>query len=115
MSTDEHAPKHWKERKLIGWKAWYTNGSTFVSSEWKWEDIPQHHFMGVKRFYVNPSGEKHSEMFVGQDLFVVSDEIRDTIEKIPMDIKVGEWMSDELFHPLYDMAKDEKEIIQEMI
>ena len=35
---DEHDPTN---LKLIGWEVWYTDGSIYDSSEWKWEDIPQ--------------------------------------------------------------------------
>jgi len=115
MSTDEHAPEQWKERKLIGWKAWYTDGSSFASNKYKWRDIPQRHFLGVKRFYRMPDGTIHKEMFVGQDLYIISDEHRDKLSRITKEIKIGEWMKDEDFHPLYDKAKDEAEIIQEMI
>ncbi len=112
---DKECPKSWKERVLIGWKAWYTDGSSYGSDKYEWEEIPQRHFMGVKRFYRNPDGKVFSEMFVCQDLFVLSDDVRDDIPEIPAEIKVGEWMSDEKFHPMYDKAKDEEEVIEVMI
>ncbi len=115
MTTDKDAPKQWKERILIGWKAWYKDGSSYSSKEYKWRSIPQRHFLGVKRFYKLPDGSIESEMFVGQDLYILCDEYRDKMKWIPKSIKIGEWMKDEDFHPIYDKAKDEEEVIEEMI
>ena len=121
MSTDKNAPESYKKRKLIGWKAWYTNGESFCSCKYKWEDIPQRHFAFLKRFYVeidekeNQIGEPYAEMWSGQDVYIISDEYRDKLELIQKDFKIGEWMKDEDFHPLYDKARDENKIIVEMI
>jgi len=114
--VDEFDPR--KQRKLVGWKAWYYDGSTYSSDKYTWEEIPQQEFECLKRYYkgIGIDGKEtvYGEMWTGEDLYILDDEYRNQ-RKIPQFIKVGKWMKDEDFWPLFDNARNEKEIIEEMI
>ena len=120
MTTDEHAPQQWKDRTLLGWKAWYTDGTTYASDKYKWGDIPQRHFAFVKKYYLQKDdkvegGERlKTQILSSHDIFIISDEYRDSIE-IQKEIKIGEWMEDDKFHEMYNQARDEEEFVEVMI
>lgn len=114
--ADEHDKR--KDRKLIGWQAWYDDGKVYRSDEYAWKDIPQKGFEILKKYfieYIDGKPNWYGEITCGQDLYVLNDECRDEIKKIPKEIKIGRWMTDSEFHPLYDMAKEDQEIVQDMI
>jgi hypothetical protein len=120
MTTDKDAPNYFKDRKLVGWKAWYTDGSIYGSDKYTWEEIPQRHFMCVKRFWIplDENGEVKDDVYgehlSGQDIYVLDDEYRDR-QALPDYIKIGEWQKDKDFHPLFDEMKADEEMILEMI
>jgi hypothetical protein len=122
---DEKAPEQYKKRKLVGWKAVYTDGSEYNSILYTWEEIPQRGFAALKKFFQifddngdliqMPDGSFYfSETKVGDDLYILDDDLRDAVF-IPHEIKIGEWMTDEDFHPLYDNLRNDSEIITVMI
>lgn len=105
-------PEDPTNRKLIGWKVWYNDGSSANSKEFKWKDIPQEGIAILKKIYrdFNNLGKENEicqEMIVGQSLYSLNEKELQNI-KIPSCIKRGVWMSDTLFHPLYNLARDEK-------
>jgi hypothetical protein len=111
--SDEHDPR--KDRKLLGWKAWYNDGRIFRSDEFNWEDIPQDGLTVLRRYYYDPrSSTKYGENWCGQDLYILDDDYRDKV-LLPPTVKIGRWMADADFHPLFDEAKFDEEIIEEMI
>jgi len=121
MLQDEFAPEQRKNRRLVGWKAWYTDGSVYTSDLYNWIDIPQRKFAFVKRFWqakdeVGYDTEEpvYGEILACDDIYILDDDYRDNCY-LPQYIKVGEWMRDADFHPLFDAAKADSEVIENMI
>ena len=69
----------------------------------------------LKRYWQdNKTGEKYGEHWCGQDIYILDDDYRDSVN-LPSYIKIGRWMEDKSFHPILTEARDDEEIIEIII
>lgn len=100
--------------KLMGWKVWYSDGTTFTSKTHKWIDIPVDHFQATKKFF-----DKHTEIQAGFHLYCITDrhdEIYRLLKEDYRNIKVGELLHTfEEWNKLWLIIEADKERVTEMI
>lgn len=98
-----------ENRKLIGWKVWYGDGTVLTSEFNKWIDIPQKNMQIQKLFYKGKNGievnvHKNQEYYLLNDLL-----------QIPMSMKIGKSIDPDEFYDMLEEAEKESKIIEEMI
>ena len=100
--------------KLIGWKVWYSNGTTYTSKNHKWVDIPINHFQATKKFF-----DKHTEIQAGLNLYCITDdhdEICNMLKEDYRNVKVGEAFETlEEWKTFFIMIEADKERVTEII
>jgi len=103
---------YYQPRELIGWKAYYIDGSIYRSDEYKWEDIPQDGLQILTKYFYNPEKNlKYKEVNCAHDVYSLNDDIRDKLD-IPKELKIGRWMEQNAFNLLRGKAQDDEEIIE---
>ena len=100
--------KELRNRKLVGWKIWYMDGTVLSSKNNKWIDCKQGEIEVVKMFYSSDSGLE-TNLHHGQEYYILDD-----LLQLPIEIKIGKGMEGEEFWEMYEQAKNETEIITEM-
>ena len=95
--------------KLIGWKVYYDNESTFSSLEGSWGDAPCNGIQVLVEFYEDGTKKLHVE----RDYYILDDgkaygtnNIHPYLDKQKV-IKFGRWSSDDKFKALVERAKKE--------
>lgn len=97
--------------KLLGWKAWYGDGKSYTSKDYKWVDIPVNNFQYLKKFY-----DKNTDSFAGLELYCITsnhEEIERLIKENPRNIKIGQII--ENWFKLERSIERDKEKITEII
>lgn len=73
--------------ELLGWKAWYGDGTIYTSKDHKWVDIPVNNFQYLKKFF-----PRNTDSYAGMDLYCITDN-PDEIEKLlasdSRNVKIG--------------------------
>lgn len=98
---------------MLGWKAWYGDGKTFTSKNYKWVDIPVTNFQYLKKFY-----PRKTDSFAGLDLYCITSDhnlIQSLIKADPRNIKIGQLMDRDEWFKFEEQIEKDKEIILEMI
>jgi len=99
------------DKVLTGWKIWYGDGTVLTSEFNNWIDIPQKNVQVVKMFYRNFDGTIEVCVHHGQEYYILDD-----LLKIPKEIKIGKSMQpDDKFWDLFEEAKSNGELVEEMI
>lgn len=98
-----------ENRKLIGWKVWYGDGTVLTSEFNKWIDIPQKDMQIQKLFYKGKNGievniHKNQEYYLLNDLL-----------EIPMTMKIGKSIDSDKFYDTLELALRDKNTVEEMI
>lgn len=100
--------------KLIGWKAWYLDGTTYTSKDYKWVDIPISNFQATKKFF-----DRHTEIQAGLNLYCITDDhdiICNMLKEDYRNVKVGEAFETlEEWKTFFIMIEADKERVTEII
>lgn len=90
--------------RVIGWKIWYGNGTTFSSRQGTWERAPDQDVQVVMVYYDKKDGQGRScrTVFCGDDKYWKNreDEFGTSFEDIIKEgdiVKHGKWTNDEGF------------------
>jgi hypothetical protein len=93
---------------LIGWKAYYDDGSEYSSTGAQWKDLPLHGLVVVVEFYTDGSKMKH----FNKDHYVLDDgKLFGTNDLAPYlaklgTVKHGRWCADDVFAATISRADD---------
>jgi len=101
--------------EMIGWKAWYGDGSTYTSATHKWVDMPVDNFQYWKKFYEAPH---IPDTFAGLQVYFPTDdhvEIKNLIEADTRNMKIGQALSWADWSDLIDTINADTEIVTTMI
>lgn len=91
-------------RKLVGWKIWYSDGSTFSSAQGKWEDAPIDDIQILMRYYDN--GKR--EIVQGVDIYFIEEFHGDEARKLKW-IKFGKEIKADEYIRITKVALNDKE------
>lgn len=97
-----------RNRQLIGFKIWYSNGKIITSRDSKWTDAPQGGVQVVKMFYSSDNGIEvnvHSK----QEYYLL-----DAILKLPKEIKTGKAIRYERFIEILTESQTDEEIVSDL-
>ena len=99
---------------LLGWKAWYIDGTTYTSKDCKWVDIPINGFQALKTFF-----DRQTKTQAGLELYGLTDDHDKLCEMLKEDyrnVKVGQAFETlEEWKTFFIMVEADKEIVTEII
>ena len=98
-----------RNRKLIGWKIWYGDGTVLTSDFNKWIDTPQKNVQVVKLFYSSDSGFE-SNLYHNQEYYIL-----DSLLEVAKEIKLGKGINRDIFDKILLMAENDSKIVKDMI
>lgn len=109
----EEMRKDWGNNTLVGWKLFYTDGSTVTSAQMRFEDAPQQGVQVLVKYYRRAKGGYSREIQNGLDMYVLFSEQPLTLD-LPPEIKLGENVSNARFYEVLGAAREDAEIVTEM-
>lgn len=109
----ESMRKDWGNNSLVGWKLFYTDGSTITSAEMSFNDAPQNGIQVLIKYYKREKGGYSREVQNGLDLYVLYSDQAEQLD-LPPDIKKGENLTNQRFEELLALARADTEIVTEM-
>jgi len=98
-----------RNRKLIGWKIWYGDGTVLISEFNKWEDTPQKNVQVVKLFYKGDNGIE-SNIHKNQEFYFLND-----LLDVPQTIKMGKSINADKFYDILELAELDSRAVEKMI
>jgi hypothetical protein len=110
-------------RKVIGWKIWYTSGKTLSSLDDKWSNVPSDGVVSVAIFFTgfDPNGNPIRRIMSGHDWYFSdgdqlfahnSDELNTNRERYPGCTYLrGKWTNDENYHNIMERTMAERELV----
>ncbi len=118
--------------KVIGWKAWYTDGSVYDSKQTIWQDLPDDGAVSVVLYFdeVDHSGKPIRRTLEGSDYYFMApglndniygesfaqvryDVVKDIARRHPgASIKRGKWTDDETMRRISKEAQEANEWFQ---
>ena len=110
------------KRKILGWKAWYADGSVYSSLTCKWEHTPKSGLQILKKFYYQYEVGKESfekrangedriftEIQSGADVYCVDDLLID--ETQPSYIKRGTYIDQYEYKDIFNNATKDTDVV----
>ena len=98
-----------RNRKLIGWKIWYSCGATVTSKEARWTECGQRSVQLVKLFYLSDNGIEVN-IHSGKECYLLDD-----LLELPREIKTGKGIFYEKFLDIVNNAVADESVITSMI
>lgn len=92
--------------KIIGWKIWYGDGTTFSSLQGIWKEAPDQNvqFWMIYLDKKDGQGRSYRQAFSGDDFYftdgIIYDSSFDDESKVIGIVKYGKWMDDEGFEKI---------------
>jgi len=99
--------------EIIGWKAWYGDGTILTSKTHKWVDIPVNNFQYLKIFRATGN-----DTMAGFELYCLATynvEIETLIKQDPRNVKIGQALSKQDWAELMKKIEQDDERITEMV
>lgn len=96
------------DRIVIGWKAWYADGSVYKSSTHKWEDLPVNGIQFLRKFFDLGEGKIGRENCSGHDAYIYDHTKFNEVNSYTM-VKLGEYLLDKDYQPIFDQAANDTE------
>jgi hypothetical protein len=100
--------------KLVGWKLFYTDGSTASSMSTKFNDAPQLGVQALIKYYRRKLGGYSREVQNGQDFYLLYPEIAEQLSMSDQ-VKVGKAITNAAFDEIMAEVYGDKEVITRMI
>lgn len=110
----ENMRKDWGNNSLVGWKLFYTDGTTITSAEMSFNDAPQDNVQVLIKYYKRESGGYSREIQNGLDMYVLYSEQPLSLN-LPPEIKKGANLTNQRFQKLLTLARADEEVVMEMI
>ena len=110
----EDMRKDWGNNTLVGWKLFYTDGSTVTSAEMPFNDAPQPGVQALVKYYQRAKGGYSREVQNGLDLYVLYSDQAEQLD-LPPEIKKGQNLPNRVFQGILERARADKQIVTEMV
>ena len=102
------------ERIVIGWKAWYTDGTVYKSSTHKWEDLPVNGIQYLKKYFDLGGGKVGRENCSGHDAYIY-DHTKFNEQNAFKMVKLGEYLLNDEYNAIFKLGANDSEDVTTII